>query len=107
MSQARRERGRLDTQSTRTERVALLIRGKVQGVFFRESTRREAQRLGLTGWVRNLDSGEVEAVAEGPGAALDEFMRWCHNGPPAARVDEVRATRAPATSEFSQFEVRR
>ncbi len=88
-----------------TQRVTLRIRGKVQGVFFRESTRIEATRLGLTGWVRNRADGSVEAVAEGAAAALEEFIRWCHRGPPAARVTDVQHARAEATGEFRSFTV--
>lgn len=90
-----------------TRRVSLRIRGKVQGVFFRESTRLEATRLGLTGWVRNRDDGSVEAVAEGEPAALEEFIRWCHRGPQAARVTDVERTESEPTGEFRAFTVER
>ncbi len=90
-----------------TRRVSLRIRGKVQGVFFRESTRQEATRLGLTGWVRNRDDGSVEAVAEGEPAALEEFIRWCHRGPQAARVTDVERTESEPTGEFRAFTVER
>jgi acylphosphatase len=90
-----------------TRRVSLRIRGKVQGVFFRESTRIEATRLGLTGWVRNRDDGSVEAVAEGEQAALEEFIRWCHRGPQAARVTDVERMESESTGEFRAFTVER
>jgi acylphosphatase len=90
-----------------TRRVSLRIRGKVQGVFFRESTRIEASRLGLTGWVRNRDDGSVEAVAEGEPAALEEFIRWCHRGPQAARVTDVERAESEPTGEFRAFTVER
>jgi acylphosphatase len=90
-----------------TRRVSLRIRGKVQGVFFRESTRIEATRLGLTGWVRNRDDGSVEAVAEGEQAALEDFIRWCHRGPQAARVTDVERTESEPTDEFRAFTVER
>jgi len=90
-----------------TRRVSLRIRGKVQGVFFRESTRLEATRLGLTGWVRNRDDGSVEAVAEGAQAALEEFIRWCHRGPQAARVTDVEHAESHPTGEFRAFTVER
>jgi acylphosphatase len=90
-----------------TRRVSLRIRGKVQGVFFRESTRLEASRLGLTGWVRNRDDGSVEAVAEGEQATLEEFIRWCHRGPQAARVTDVERTESAPTGEFRAFTVER
>ena len=89
------------------QRVSLRIRGKVQGVFFRESTRIEATRLGLTGWVRNREDGSVETVAEGEPAALEEFIRWCHRGPQAARVTDVERTESEPTGEFRAFTVER
>jgi acylphosphatase len=88
-------------------RANLLITGKVQGVFFRESAKREALRLGLTGRVRNLPGGEVEAVAEGERDAVEAFIRWCHRGPSAARVDGVVVKDASPTGEFSSFDVER
>ncbi|MBN1205135.1 MAG: acylphosphatase [Myxococcaceae bacterium] len=90
-----------------TQRVSLRIRGKVQGVFFRESARFEACRLGLTGWVRNREDGSVEAVAEGAPAALEDFIRWCHRGPQAARVTDVERSDGGPTGEFSTFSVER
>ncbi len=88
-------------------RASLRIRGKVQGVFFRESTRMEATRLGLTGWVRNREDGSVEAVAEGESAVLEEFIRWCHQGPPTARVTDVEQALSEPTGEFRTFTVER
>ena len=70
-------------------RVHLIIRGRVQGVFFRQSTRTVALDLGLRGWVRNRTSGEVEMVAEGSRDRIDTLVAWCHRGPDAARVDDV------------------
>ncbi len=90
-----------------TRRVSLRIRGKVQGVFFRESARIEATRLGLTGWVRNREDGSVEAVAEGAPAALEEFIQWCHRGPQAARVTDVERAEAEPSGEFRTFFVER
>lgn len=66
-----------------------LVAGRVQGVFFRASTRAEALRLGLAGTARNLEDGRVEVVASGPQAALDALERWLQQGPPAARVEHV------------------
>lgn len=87
------------------KRIQVEVRGRVQGVFFRQTALEEATRLGLTGWVRNRDDGSVEAVAEGAETALAAFVQWCHRGPPAAQVASVVASEAPATSEFSRFEV--
>ena len=66
-----------------------LVTGRVQGVFFRASTAREAARLGILGHAANLPDGSVEVLAAGPPAALDELHRWLHQGPPAARVERV------------------
>jgi len=73
--------------------IHAIVHGRVQGVNFRHYTAREAGRLGLRGWVRNLPDGTVELTAEGDPSALDLFMTWLHHGPPAARVDKVDATR--------------
>lgn len=70
------------------------IRGKVQGVWFRASTREQAQRLGLHGYARNLDDGRVEVLAVGDPDAIDTLAHWLAQGPPDARVDEVE--RSPA-----------
>ncbi|MGB0651711.1 MAG: acylphosphatase [Thermoplasmatota archaeon] len=75
-----------------TPAVHLLVTGKVQGVYFRESTRAEADRLGVSGWVRNLTDGRVEALLAGPGEAVEALVAWCHHGPPAARVDDLART---------------
>ncbi len=89
-------------------RASLRVRGRVQGVYFRQSTQEEAERLGgLTGWVRNLPDGDVEAVVEGPRDRVEALVKWCHRGPPSARVDEVRREDGTPTGEFSVFEVRR
>ena len=70
-----------------------LIRGVVQGVGFRHAMRREAQRLGLRGWVRNRAEGTVEAVAVGTDGGLDALQRWAQRGPTAAHVESVEMTR--------------
>jgi len=88
-------------------RAVILVSGRVQGVFFRASALEEAQRLGLTGWVRNLPDGGVESVAEGPREAVEAFVAWCHEGPPSARVDDVRVEWSPSRDEFATFRVAR
>jgi acylphosphatase len=70
------------------------VRGRVQGVGFRYSAIREAQRLKLNGWVRNTASGDVEVWAEGPPEALDLLLAWLHHGPGFSRVDSVEKTDA-------------
>lgn len=82
--------------------VRLMIAGRVQGVGYRAWLQRTAVGLGLTGWVRNRASGEVEAIVSGPADAVDALIAACHRGPPAARVSTVAATDAPdeGTSGF-------
>jgi acylphosphatase len=67
--------------------VHVVVRGLVQGVFFRASAREVALGMGLTGWVRNRGDGGVEALIQGPRAAVDAMVDWCLSGPPQARVD--------------------
>ena len=78
----------MDTIATRHFR----IRGQVQGVGFRYSTRQEAQRLGLSGWVRNCPDYTVEVTATGKNDLLDAFEQWLHLGPPGARVQQVETS---------------
>lgn len=73
-----------------------LVSGRVQGVYFRASTRDRALALGVAGYARNLADGRVEVVAEGEAAALAQLEQWLHEGPPAARVDRVERTAMPA-----------
>lgn len=83
-----------------------LVSGRVQGVFFRASTRKEARRLGIDGWVRNLPDGRVEVLACGPGDALEALRAWLNQGPPGARVDHVRIEFREADEPLSGFNVR-
>lgn len=87
-------------------RLHAIVRGIVQGVNFRYYTRREAQRLLLTGWVRNRSDGTVEVIAEGPRAQLERLLDFLQSGPPAAHVTGVEANWQPATGEFTAFEIR-
>jgi acylphosphatase len=80
-------------------RVHAWIRGEVQGVFYRSTCARTAERLGVAGWVRNAPDGSVEAVFEGPAGAVEEIVTWCREGPSGARVDEVRVRDEPPTGE--------
>lgn len=86
-------------------RVNLLVSGKVQGVFFRQSTLQEAQRLGLLGFVQNLPDGSVEIEAEGEREAIDALVRWARVGPPQARVDAVRERSLTPTGADRTFRV--
>ena len=87
-------------------RLSLVVCGRVQGVGFRASVYDEAQSLGLTGWVRNLPSGEVEMVMEGKRENLGLVLSWAHIGPPGARVTDVREDWSPANGEFHEFRIR-
>ena len=78
----------------------------MQGVFFRDSTRRRAHDLGLTGWVRNMPGGRVEALAEGDEAAVRALVEWLHRGPELAHVTDVEVDWGPASGEFLDFSVR-
>ncbi|MBT9393348.1 acylphosphatase [Hymenobacter sp. NST-14] len=82
------------------------VHGRVQGVFYRQSTRQQARQLGLTGYARNNPDGTVTIEAEGPPEALAQLEQWCHQGPPAARVEEVEATTGPVQG-YPEFEIRR
>lgn len=88
-------------------RAHLKIRGRVQGVYYRYSMVREAQNLGLTGWVRNLEDGSVEAVAEGERVNIEALIAWSRQGPAGARVDGVDVQWQSADESFSGFVVRR
>ncbi len=81
------------------------VTGRVQGVTYRGSTRAEADRLGVVGWVRNAADGSVEAELEGSGEAVAALVEWMHAGPRLARVDEVVVTDAEPTGAEG-FEVR-
>jgi acylphosphatase len=74
----------------------VVVHGAVQGVFFRDSCRREAERLGVAGWIRNEPDGTVAGHFEGPREAVEQLVRWCHNGPPSARVQRVDTVESEA-----------
>jgi acylphosphatase len=83
----------------------LTIIGRVQGVFFRAETKRVADSLGLTGWVRNCEDGSVEVFAQGPEEKLQLFERWCWKGPAAAEVQNVEQ-REVREEDCGAFEIR-
>lgn len=87
-------------------RAHLFISGIVQGVSYRASTQIEAQKRGVVGWVKNLEDGRVEALLQGPRSKVDEIVRWCHQGPPAAKVEKVVVAWEKAADEFKAFDVR-
>ncbi len=81
----------------------LTIHGRVQGVFYRESMRQEAMRLGVTGWVRNRKNGTVEALIQGEAPLVADLIAWCHQGPPAAKVEKVEEKTVPAENALRDF----
>jgi acylphosphatase len=87
-------------------RLHLIVRGRVQGVFFRATAQEEAERLGLVGWVRNRLDGAVEIVAEGDASALARLRSWAHDGPSGAYVESVEEIVETVTGEFHRFHVR-
>lgn len=86
-------------------RRRVIVRGTVQGVFFRDSSRQEASRRGVTGWVTNRDDGAVEAVFEGSVEAVEEMVAWSHEGPHSAVVESVDVTEEEPQGEAG-FSVR-
>jgi acylphosphatase len=86
-------------------RRRVVVHGHVQGVFFRDSTRREASRRGVSGWVSNRADGAVEAVFEGSPSDVDELVRFASSGPRGADVADVEVTEEPPEG-LSGFEVR-
>ena len=82
----------------------LLIRGRVQGVYYRASAKDMARKNGLTGWIRNTPDGHVEAVASGTEEQLELFINWCRQGPRGARVTEVEV-RVVDEEEFDAFRI--
>jgi acylphosphatase len=89
--------------SAAVPRLRILIRGRVQGVFFRASIVDLAGRLGVVGWVRNRTDGSVQVVAQGPDVALDALREYCEVGPASARVTSVEVTPETETGEFRSF----
>jgi acylphosphatase len=87
-------------------RLSAIVHGRVQGVFFRDFTRREANALGLKGYVRNVPDGSVEVVAEGPAEMVERLLRQVNVGPSSARVDRVEVEWEEPRGEFRRFEVR-
>jgi len=86
-------------------RAHAIVTGIVQGVSFRWWTRREAETIGVTGWVRNRDDGSVELVAEGPRVSVERLLTACRRGPSGAAVDDVAVNWEPFTAEFSRFAI--
>lgn len=87
-------------------RAHVFVSGRVQGVFFRSETRYEANRRNVTGWVRNLPDGRVEAVFEGEKDEVEKINEFCRRGPPEAKVTKVQVSWENHTREFKDFKIR-
>ena len=96
---------RSNNNNNKNIRAHVFIRGKVQGVYFRQNTRIVATRYGVMGWVRNLKDGRVEAVLEGDEMDINRVIEWCYAGPPKAAVDDVDVKYEKYTGEFREFKV--
>ncbi len=92
--------------SVMSVRAHVLVSGRVHGVFFRATTRRVANKLGVTGWVKNVYNPDyVEAVFEGSKKEVEEMIKFCHEGPPAAIIKNVEVKWEDPTGEFDDFDV--
>lgn len=87
------------------KRIHLNVRGRVQDVYFRASTQREARRLGLTGWVRHRSDGGLELIAEGEEDQVKDLLAWAQTGPSPARVDKIDTRWRSYTGEFNDFKI--
>ncbi len=90
---------------TMKKRAHVYVSGRVQGVFFRATTREEARKKGVTGWVKNLRDGRVEAVFEGEEEKVKKMIDFCHEGSKAARVKDVEVNWEDYQDEFSEFKI--
>ena len=88
------------------KRVRVKVNGRVQGVFFRANTEKQAKSLGLTGWVKNTDDG-VEVLVEGDDKKIQELIDWCHKGPMFAKVVSVDVKEEKFADEFDEFVIER
>jgi acylphosphatase len=87
------------------KRIRAVVKGRVQGVFFRTHTEEKARNLALAGWVRNRPDGSVETVAEGEADRIAQFSQWLQHGPPAARVVDVEIKEEEPQGELHPFEI--
>ena len=88
------------------KQIRMVIRGRVQGVFFRKFVQDTAVKLGLSGFARSLQGGEVEVVAKGPDGMLQELIRACQKGPMLARVEDIRVEEDVQAESHSGFEIK-
>ncbi len=94
-----------NSSDSKSKRLHVLVSGMVQGVFFRAETKKQALKLGLTGWVRNLEDSQVEALFEGDEGAISEMVAWCRKGPAHAQVRSVETRDEKSTGEIKDFSI--
>ena len=88
------------------QRIRIIVTGKVQGVFFRQTLKAIARKNGVSGWVRNRKDGRVEAILEGDMSGVGRLVEWAHGGPANARVEDVEIRNEEYASKFAEFDVR-
>lgn len=88
-----------------TNTLHLVVKGRVQGVYFRHYTQKQANKLQVYGWVKNLPNGDVEIIAQGKPAALQAFQQWCQTGPLLAKVSELIVNQMANVQPFTSFEI--
>lgn len=86
--------------------LRIIVNGRVQGVYFRAYTQKQAIKLNINGYVKNQSNGSVEIIATGEQKNLDGFIEWCHKGPMLAKVSHVAVTNYSLAEKFKQFEIR-
>ncbi|MFT5594251.1 MAG: acylphosphatase [Oceanicoccus sp.] len=94
-------------QQDQLQAYHVYVSGKVQGVYYRASTAKKAQLLGLSGWVKNLTDGRVELFAQGPVESLEQLLSWCQKGPILAKISDIEYEMAQVDANMAQFEVMR
>lgn len=94
----------METEAQSNKRLQIF--GRVQGVYYRLSTQQEAERLGVSGWVRNRPDGSVEAELHGSATAVQALIAWCQHGPPGANVERVEIEACPPANHTG-FQIRR
>ena len=87
-------------------RLHIVVSGRVQGVLYRAGARQRAHELGITGWAHNLIDGKVEIVCEGEQKNTQEFIEWCKQGPPLAKVENIEVADEEYSGEFKDFDIR-
>jgi len=93
------------SNKSKNSRAHIHVYGTVQGVYYRQNTKQEADDHNVKGWVRNLPDGRVEAVFEGREADVNELVKWCKIGPPKAKVEDVKVNYENYTGEFTEFSI--